>query len=189
MNKRAVIMTLAALFGVATIMIATLAPASGDEGAKVRFAQTQGVTTPAEFAAAYSADFSRCATLPCVVPVTTVAASEPHPGAFDGTLSGDVHGTGSFTGTAILGAANDLNPATIDFPFESYEPLSVTVEGCGKGTFILHLESNLNSNTGQWWIVPNTGRGGLAGISGNGSFSAPAPFAPESYIGHIRCAK
>jgi hypothetical protein len=128
-----------------------------------------------------------------VVPVTTNAAAEPHPGAFDGTLTGDVQGTGSFAGTSILGAANklDVQPAP-DFPFDSYEPVSVSVERCGTGTFILHLESNLNSTSGQWWIVPGSGRGDLVGISGNGSFSAPgAPgsFAPENYIGHIRCAK
>jgi hypothetical protein len=190
MYKRAVALVVAAVCAGATITIATLAPASGDEGVKVRFTQTQGVSTPAEFAAAYSADLSRCGGgLPCVVPVTTVTAAEPHPGAYDGTLSGDVQGTGSFAGTAILGAANDLNPASIDFPFDSYEPISATVEGCGTGTFILHLESNLNSNTGRWWVVPLTGRGGLAGISGSGTFSSPAPFAPESYIGHIRCGK
>ena len=188
MNKRAVNMTLAAVCGVTTITIATLAPASGDEGAKVRFTSTSALTA-ADFGAAYSADLSRCATLPCVAPVTPEAAAEPYPGAYDFKESGDVVGTTSFAGTALLGAANDLNPATIDFPWESYAPFSGTVEGCGSGTFIIHTEGNLNSNTGQWWIVPDSGRGGLSGISGTGTFSSPAPFTPISFIGHIRCAK
>ena len=188
MNKRAVIMTLATLGGVATILIGTLAPASGDEGVSVRFTSSSALT-PAEFGAAYSADLSRCATLPCVAPVTPEAAAEPYPGAYDFKESGDVVGTTSFAGTALLGAANDLNPATIDFAWESYAPFSGTVEGCGAGTFIIHSEGNLNSNTGQWWIVPNSGRGGLAGISGSGAFSSPAPFTPISFIGHIRCKK
>jgi hypothetical protein len=178
-------------------MVATLAPAGGDEGVKVRFTITHGLT-PADFAGAYSADFSRCTftalgevVTPCVVPVT--GNPEPIPGKFDDTLSGDVQGTGSFAGTGILGAANMLNvqPAP-DFPYEAFEPLSVTVEGCGTGTFLLHNEGNLNSNAGQWWIVPGSGRGGLVGISGNGTFSAPGPVGslePDSDIGHIRCAK
>jgi hypothetical protein len=187
MHKRALVMVIAALGSAAAVTIGVLSPASGDEGVSVRFTVTQGISTPGDFEQAFSADLSRCATLPCVVPVTP--AFEPSPGAFNGTLTGDVQGTASFKGSAILGAANDLNPATIDFPYDSYNPFSGTVEGCGTGTFILHNEGNLNSNTGQWWIVPNSGRGDLAGISGNGTFSAPAPFTPSAYIGHIRCAK
>jgi hypothetical protein len=52
MGKRAIVMTLASLCGVATIMIATLGPAGGDEGVSVRFTQAQGVNTPEEFAVA-----------------------------------------------------------------------------------------------------------------------------------------
>ena len=55
MSTRAGALTLAALCGVATIMVATLAPAGGDEGVKVRFTITHGLT-PADFAGAYSAD-------------------------------------------------------------------------------------------------------------------------------------
>jgi hypothetical protein len=192
MRKRAVVMMLASLCGVITIVIVALAPASGDEGARVRFTDTTGITTEAEFASAYSADLSRCTfnnignvASPCVVPVTPVF--EPSPGAFDDTLTGDLQGTGSFKGSAVLGAFNDV--PTLDFPFESYEPFSVTVEGCGTGTFILHDEGNLNALTGVWQIVPGSGRGGLSRISGNGTYSYAAPFAPHSYIGHIRCAK
>jgi hypothetical protein len=194
MSKRAVVMMLASLCGVTTIMIGALAPASGDEGVRVRFTDTSGITTEADFAAAYSADLSRCTfnnvgnvASPCVVPVTPVAAAPPYPGAFDDTLSGDLQGTGSFTGSAVLGAFNDI--PTLDFPFEAYEPFSVTVGRCGTGTFILHNQGNLNSLTGVWQIVPGSGRGGLTGISGNGTYSSAAPFTPSSYIGHIRCAK
>jgi hypothetical protein len=184
-------MTLAALSGVATVLIGTLGPASGDEGVSVRFTVTHGITTAADFLNAYPADFTRCgAGFPCVVPVAPNAAAEPHPGAFDDTVSGDAHGTGSFRNSLILGAANDLaaQPAP-DFPFDSYEPFSGTIEGCGSGTLILHNQGNLNSNLGLWWIVPGSGRGALTGISGSGSYSSTGPFTPNNYIGHIRCAK
>jgi hypothetical protein len=188
MNKRAVVMTLAALCGVATVLIGTLVPASGDEGASVRFTVTHGITNPVDFNNAYSANFSRCgAGFPCVVPVTPQVGAPPHPGAFDDAVSGDAQGTGSFAGSFVLGAVNDL--ATLDFPFDSYEPFSGTIEGCGSGTLILHNQGNLNSNLGLWWIVPGSGRGALLGISGSGSYSSPAPFTPTAYIGHIRCAK
>jgi hypothetical protein len=188
MHKRALAMTLAALCAAGTITIGTIVPATGDEGVSVRFTVTQGITTEGEFMGAFSPDFSRCTTgFPCVVPVKPIF--EPTPGAYNGTLTGDIQGTASFKGSAILGAANDLNPATFDFPYDSYNPFSGTVEGCGTGTFILHNEGNLNSNTGQWWIVPGSGRLGLTGISGNGTFSSPAPFTPAAYIGHIRCGK
>ena len=193
MRKLALVVTLAVLCGTAAILIGTLAPASGNEGVRVRFTDTSGITTESEFLNAYIADFGRCATgFPCVVPVTTNPKAEAFPGQFDDTFTGDVQGTGSFAGTGLLGAANDLNPTTFDFPYEAYEPLSVTVEGCGTGTFILHNEGNLNSSSGQWWIVPGSGRGDLTGISGNGTFSspgAPGSFAPSNDIGHIRCAK
>jgi hypothetical protein len=190
MNKRAVVMTLAALCGVATIMIGALAPASGDEGVSVRFKVTHGITTAADFLKAYSADFSRCgAGFPCVVPVTPQVGAPPHPGAFDDAVNGDVQGTGSFAGSFVLGAANDVAAVPPDFPFDSYEPFSGTVEGCGSGTLILHNQGNLNSNLGLWWIVPGSGRGALLGISGSGSYSSAAPFTPTAYIGHIRCAK
>jgi hypothetical protein len=189
MSKRAVATTLAALCGVATMMIATLAPAGGDEGVSVRFTVTHGITTLADFGAAYQADMSRCAAgFPCVVPVNTGGTPHP-PGAWDDTLSGDLQGTGSYKGSAILGAFND--PVTFDFPFEAYEPFQGTVEGCGTGTFILHNQGNLNSSTGSWWIVPGSGRGDLVGISGNGTFTSgpPGSFAPDNDIGHVRCAK
>jgi hypothetical protein len=192
MHKRAVAISLGALCAASTITIGALAPASGDEGVKVRFTETPGITTEAEFAAAYSADLSRCTfnnvgnvASPCVVPVRP--NPEPSVGAFDDTLTGDLQGTGSFEGSAVLGAFNDV--PTLDFPFEAYEPYSVTVEGCGTGTLILHNEGDLNSLTGTWRIVPGSGRGGLSGISGNGTYSSAAPFTPSTYIGHIRCAK
>jgi hypothetical protein len=188
MRKLALVVTLAVLCGTAAIMVGTLAPAGGDEGVRVRFTVTQGITNPTDFGKAFSADFSRCATgFPCVVPVTP--AFEPSPGAYNGTFAGDVQGTASFKGSFVLGAANDLSGPVPDFPYDSYNPFSGTVEGCGTGTFILHSQGNLNSTSGQWWIVPGSGRGALTGISGSGSFSAPAPFTPSNDIGHIRCAK
>jgi hypothetical protein len=190
MSKRVVAMTLA-VCAAGTMTVGTLGAASGDEGVRVRFTSTSGITTEGEFAGAFSADLSRCATgFPCVVPVTP--SFEPAPGAYNDTLTGDVQGTASFKGSFVLGSANDLNPATIDFPYESYNPFSGMVERCGTGTFIIHDEGNLNSSSGQWWIVPGSGRGGLTGISGNGTFSSPGPpgsFAPVNNIGHIRCAK
>jgi len=187
MRKRVIAMALAAVCAAGTITVGALGTAGGDEGVSVRFTVTHGITTAADFLNAYPADFTRCgAGFPCVVPVTPRAAAEPHPGAFDDTASGDIQGTGSFRNSFILGAANDLSGAVPDFPYDSYEPFSGTIEGCGTGTFILHDEGNLNSNAGQWWIVPGSGRGDLTGISGSGTFSSPAPFAPTAYIGHIR---
>jgi hypothetical protein len=191
MGRRALFMTLAALCGVATILIGGLASASGgDEGVSVRFTITHGITTVGDFTAAYQADFSRCASgFPCVVPVNT-GGTPPHPGAWDDTASGDVQGTGSYKGSFVLGAAIDLaaQPAP-NFAFDSYESYSVTVERCGVGTLILHDQGNLNSTSGLWWIVPGSGTGALAGVSGSGSYSSPAPFTPTKYIGHIRCTK
>ena len=190
MSKRAVAMTLAALCGVATILVGTLGPAGGDEGVSVRFTVTTGITNATDFGKAYTADLSRCVTgFPCVVPVNT-NGTPPQPGAWDDTLSGDVQGTGSYKDSAVLGAFND--PATLDFPYESYESVNVTVEGCGTGTFILHNQGNLNSTTGLWWVVPGSGRIGLVDMSGNGSWTQSGPpgsFTPSAYIGHIRCAK
>ena len=158
----------------------------------MQFVFTSPITTLAQFSAVYAPDFSRCTfnnagnvVSPCVVPVT--AAFEPSPGAYNDTLTGDFQGTGRFKGTGILGAANDLNP-TLDFPFESYEPLfNLKVEGCGMGTLILHKEGNLNSLHGVWRMVPGSGRGDLLGISGSGTFSQGAPFASYTYVGHVRC--
>jgi hypothetical protein len=186
MYKRALVIA-ATLSVAATMTIGTIASASGDEGRKVRFVDTSPITTSAEFSAAYAPDLSRCTVLPCVVPVTAVF--EPSPGAYNDTLTGDFQGTGRFKGSAVLGAANDLNPGTLDFPFESYEPFSLQVEGCGTGTLILHTEGNLNSTSAMWQIVPGSGRGDLLGISGSGTYSSSAPFAPHDYVGHVRCAK
>ena len=186
-------MTLAALCGVVTITIGTLAPASGDEGRKVQFTDTSPITTLSQFEAAYLGDPSRCTfnptftnvVAPCVEPVDPIF--EPSPGAYNDTLAGDIHGTGSFKGSAVLAALNDL--PTVDVPFESYEPYSVTVKGCGTGTLLLHNEGNLGLQSGSWWIVPGSGRGDLLGISGNGTYSNTAPFTPSTYIGHVRCGK
>ena len=192
MHNRALAMTIAAACAAAAMTIATLAPASGDEGDKVQFTDMSPVNTVAKFTAAYAPDFSRCTfnnvgnvVSPCVVPVTPVF--EPSPGTYNDTLTGDLQGTGSFKGTAVLGAANDLNPATLDFPYESYEPYSLHVEGCGTGTLILHDQGNLNSLNGVWRIVPGSGRGDLLGISGGGTYSSAAPFSPNNYLGHVRC--
>jgi len=191
MHKRVVIMTLAVLCGVAATMVGTFAPASGDEGRKVQFTDTSPITTFSQFMGAYIGDPSRCkfntgftnVVAPCVEPVDPIF--EPSPGAYNDTLTGDIQGTGSFKGSAVLAAINDL--PTVDVPFESYEPYSVTVTGCGTGTLLVHNEGNLGLLTGQWWIVPGSGRGGLVGISGNGTYSQTAPFTPATYIGHVRC--
>jgi hypothetical protein len=193
MYKRAFVIA-AALCAAATMTVGTIASASGDEGRKVNFVDTEAITSVAQFSAAYAPDFSRCTfnsvgnvDLPCVVPVAPVF--EPSPGAYNETLTGDFQGTLRFKGSAVLGAANDLAPATLDFAYEGYQPFSGQVEGCGKGTFILHKAGNLNSTSGTWQIVPGSGRGDLTGISGSGTYSAPAPFTPSNDVGHVRCAK
>src|SRR6202030_2897469 len=131
MHKRAVVMTLLAVCGVATISIATLAPASGDEGGKVQFTDSSPVSE-STFAQAYTSDFHRCTfngtvtnvVSPCVVPV---APTEPTLGAFNDTLTGDFQGTGQFAGGAVLVADNDIAPATLDIPYELYEPYTLHV--------------------------------------------------------------
>jgi Protein of unknown function (DUF3224) len=188
MQMRSLVMTAAGLCATATITIGTLRPASGDEGRRVQFADLSPVTAT-DFNSAYPADVSRCSftnignvTSPCVAPVTPT-------GSFDDSLTGDFVGTGHFVGGAVLTVLNDL--PTSDVPFESYEPYSLRIAGCGTGSLILHTEGNLNTGNGVWQIVPDSGRGDLLGISGSGTSSAGAPntngTTPGIFVGHVRC--
>jgi hypothetical protein len=200
MHMRAFIMTAAAFCAAATITIGTLASASADVGRKVQFDDLSPITG-SEVLAALPGDVSRCTfdgsgnvVSPCVVPVTP---TEPSPGAYNDKLTGDFVGTGSFAGEAVLAVINDFTPP--DFPFEAYEPFgsahpadTLHVAGCGTGTLILRKEGNTNSGNGVWQIVPNSGRGGLANISGGGTFSGPAQpdgITPSIYVGRVRCGK
>jgi hypothetical protein len=185
----------AALCAAATITIGTLTPAGGDEGRKVHFVDSSPIT-PANFISAFPADTSRCTfngtltnvVAPCVTPVTP---TEPKgtDGVYDDTLTGDVAGTGDFEGGGVLAVTNDFS--TLDVPFEAYEPVSVQVADCGTGTFVLRNEGNLDTGNGVWQIVPNSGRGGLLGISGGGTYSAgttkPNGTTPSLYVGRVRC--
>jgi hypothetical protein len=194
MNKRAFALTLASLCATATVFIGTLAPASGDEGRRVQFTDSSPITA-GEFVTAYPSDLSRCtfnSTFTNVVSscVAPVKPTEPSPGAYNDKVTGDFQGTGHFAGGAILAAVNDL--PTTDIPFESYQPYSLHIEGCGTGTLILHNEGNLDSPTGAWQIVPGSGRGDLLGISGGGTYSTGTPNqdgTTSTYAGHVRCGK
>jgi hypothetical protein len=193
MYKRAFIIA-AALCAAATMTIGTIASASGDEGRKVRFVN-HSVIPPSQFTSAYVADTSRCTfnatgnvVSPCVAPVTPTG---PKTGNYNETLTGDFKGTGHFAAGAVLATLIDTNPATTDIPFVAYEPFSLTVAGCGMGTFILRSEGNLGSTNGVWQIVPNSGRDGLLGISGSGTYTVthnnPGGTQSNISVGHVRC--
>jgi hypothetical protein len=192
MYKRAFLMGVATLCAAATITIGTVAAASGDEGRKVNFVIHSPIPPP--FSTAFVADLSRC-TLgpPCVAPVTPTLPPGVPPGAYDDQVTGDFVGTGDFVKSAVLATLNSIDPA--DLPYTDYEPYSLTVAGCGTGSVIVRAEGNVGvvagSTTGQWKFVPNSGRKGLTGISGSGTFTVSNnnPGGTESRIatGHVRC--
>ena len=163
----------------------------GDDGKRdVHWVGTSRVTE-ANVGQAFVADFGRChfsATgaleSPCVAPV----ASSP---GFDVTLTGDVSGTSSSGDNGILGVANDLNPATIDFPFVTYQRYVVSVARCGTGSFVIRIDGNLSTDSSTWQIVPNSGRGDLTGISGRGTGTntIDANGSVAQAMGRIRCGK
>ncbi len=189
----------AALCAAASLTIGTIASASGDEGRKVNFVVHSPVP-PAQFVAAFPANVSRCTftatgnvAAPCVAPVTP---TEPTPGAYNDTVTGDLTGTGQFAASAILTTLINVLPGMTDLPYTNYEPYSpLTVKECGMGTVIVRSTGNVGvvagSTTGHWQFVPNSGRDGLAGISGSGTFTVSHnnPGGTESRIavGHVRC--
>jgi hypothetical protein len=193
MYKRAFVIA-AALCAAATMTIGTVASASGDEGRRVQFV-VHSLIPPSQFLNAYVADTSRCtfnATFtnvesPCVTPITP---TEPTPGAYNEQVTGDFVGFGEFAKSAVLGVFNDL--PTLDIPSTNYEPFSLTIAGCGTGTVIVRTEGNLDSTNGRWKFVPNSGRKGLTGVSGSGTYTVSHnnPGGTESNIavGHVRCS-
>jgi len=200
MHKRVLIMTAAAFCAASAMTIGTLASASADVGRKVQFDDLSPITG-SEVLAALPGDVRRCTfdgsgnvVSPCVVPVTP---TEPSPGAYNDKLRGDFVGTGYFAGEAVLAVINEVKPP--DYPYEAYEPFGkadpadmLHVAGCGTGTLILRKGGNTNTGNGVWQIVPNSGRGGLANISGGGTFSGPAQpdgRTPSVYVGRVRCVK
>lgn len=196
MRRPVLAMTLAVLCGAATIVVGTLAPASGDEGRPVHFVDTSPVNL-SNFETSFSTVGGNCpATPPIATPCNSVArGAEPSPGAYDDTLSGDLQGTGKHASEAILSTTNHFQfvPLSFDVPYVTRQVYSpVTVEGCGTGTLTLQDEGNLNSGRGVWKIVPGSGTGDLVGITGGGTLTGQSPPPPTgnstvTYDGHVRC--
>jgi hypothetical protein len=197
MFKRALVVT-AAVCAAASLTIGTIASASGDEGRKVNFVVHSPIV-PSEYVSAFPANLSRCTLTatgnvasPCVAPVTP---TEPTPGAYNDTVTGDLTGTGQFAASAILTTLINILPGTSDIPYTNYEPYSpLTVKECGMGTVIVRTTGNVGvvagSTTGRWQVVPNSGRGGLVGISGSGTFTVshnPDGTTSNISVGHVRC--
>jgi hypothetical protein len=200
MYKR--VFVIAAALGVAaTMTIGTIASASGDAGKKVNFVVASPIP-PSQFMSAFLTDTTRCSftgtppqvnvASPCVVPITPV---EPSPGAYNDQITGDFVGSGAFAKSAVLGTFVDLNPKTADIPYTNYEPYRITIQGCGTGTVIVRRTGNVGvvagSTTGDWQFVPNSGRDGLAGISGSGTFTVshnnPGGTESQISVGKVRC--
>jgi len=197
MHKRVSVMSLTAVCGAAAIIVATLAPASGDEGSTVHF-QVSSPVNSGNFASSFTVVGGNCPVGPVVSPCNSVAqGAEPSPGAYNDTLTGDVQGTGVHATEVILSTTNFLTfvPLALDVPYVIREVVSpATVEGCGTGTYVTQNEGNLNSGTGTWKIVPGSGTGDLVGITGGGTDSGqnPPPLVGNSvatYVGHISGCK
>jgi hypothetical protein len=127
-----------------------------------------------------------------VVPITPTA--EPTPGAYNDQVTGDLVGHGQFAGSAVLATFINTIPATLDIPYTSYEPYTVTIQGCGTGTVIVRATGTLGMTTGgHWQFVPNSGRrvSGLPWtISGSGTFTTtdlPTGLSVRTSEGKVRC--
>jgi hypothetical protein len=197
MHKRAILMGLAALGGVAALMIGTLAPASGDEGETVRFQVTSPVNG-SNFGASFTTLGGTCGNPPITSPCISLGqGAEPSPGVFNDVISGDFNGTGVHATLGILSTTNllTLSPFAFDIAFVNREVVSpLSVRGCGRGTLVVQDEGNLNSPTGTWSIVAGSGTGDLTGIRGGGTFTGPAQVAlvgdtTVSWVGHISGCK
>jgi hypothetical protein len=190
MYRRAFVIA-AGLCAAAIMTIGTVASASGDAGKKVNFVVASPIP-PTDFGSAFLTDPSRCSSLPCVVPITPI---EPSPDLYNDQITGDFVGSGTFVKGAVLGTFIDPNLATLDIPYTSYEPYSITIQGCGTGTVIVRRTGNVGvvagSTTGDWQFVPNSGRDGLAGISGSGTFTVshnnPGGTESQISVGKVRC--
>ncbi len=189
MYRRAFVIT-AALCAAATMTIGTIAAASGDAGKKVNFVVHSPIPPP-KFMDAYPANPERCTftpTLvsPCVVPITP---TEPSLGAYNDTVTGDFVGIGDFAGSAVLGVFISIPPASTDIPYTHYEPYSLTINRCGKGTVIVQTDGTLDLPDGRWKFVPNSGTGALTGISGSGTFTNTdiATGSFQTSEGKVRC--
>lgn len=173
------------------ITVVSVAPASGDDGARPIAYHEHSPLTPANFDAAFVDDFSRCTFTPtfeivdpCVDPIV------PVPG-FDGVLSGDLVGTRPSADAAALAVVVKATATEVDVPSVQFTKFIGSVKGCGTGSYVFRIDSTLNDPNSSWTIVPHSGRGDLAGISGHGTAvsTISATGLETDAVGRIRCGK
>jgi hypothetical protein len=131
-------------------------------------------------------DTSRCGTpfnpanRPCVITTGTSGSR-----TWTGALVGE-----STTSAAILAAVLvPVAPATQSIPYVLWGKPTVTVEGCGTGSFIFQMTGISGSTTGEWEIVKDSGTGDLLTLRGSGTFTtATSPgVETQTFTGRLRC--
>lgn len=115
------------------------------------------------------------------------------------TLSGDIIGAGLWAMHANLGVAGDERDSRVEVPsaFNGTYLVRADVDGCGSGEFMISEPLTFvgwasGQFTGTWQVVPGSGRGELASITGSGLVvGSPVdetdPDAPRTHVGTVSC--
>lgn len=192
-RRRSSLLVLGGLLAASTVTIGAVTPASGDDGnRKIHFEQISPNT--AADIDTFTPDVSRCTFTPptfslaepCVVPIGVKPSVVAQ-------VSGDLVGTVKFSEEVLMGVFISDDPAAPDTPFVLYDRFVGSVRGCGRGSIIVRVDGNVDGSPSAWSIVPHSGRGELAGITGSGTvvtdFSGPGGTNRSVADGRIRCGK
>lgn len=94
------------------------------------------------------------------------------------TFAGDVSGTGVVTFIQTMRPDGSAS-------FVGVERVTGTLAG-REGTFVLQDQGTLEGGTvsGTWFVVPGSGTGGLAGLRGEGGFTAQLGQRADIHLDH-----
>jgi len=119
--------------------------------------------------------------------------------SFDGlvTVSGDMAGTALWTMAGNLGKAATASDSAVDIPaaFNGTYIVQATIPGCGTGEFMIAEQLRFDgwengAFNGTWQVIPASGRGELANISGGGLVPGDRPeqsSTQELRTGQLTC--
>lgn len=116
--------------------------------------------------------------------------------SFEGevTLSGDIVGSALWAMLANQGTAADPDDAeaAITATFNGTYLVKADVAGCGSGEFMIAEQLRFlgwasGQFAGTWQIIPGSGRGELASITGSGTMPAADTDTTRAHTGTISC--
>ncbi len=113
------------------------------------------------------------------------------------SASGDVSGTALWTMVGSEGKAATPDDATVEIPaaFNGTYIVQATIPGCGRGEFMIAEQLRFDgweagAFSGTWQIIPGSGRGELAEVSGGGTVPGDHPdqnTTQDMRVGQFNC--